>query len=328
MFEERLRAWHKQHKRMPTNIIYYRDGVGDGMYPAILEHEVEAIEDAWKTVKAENAPVAEATAATATASTAEQDSSTDDNFTAESSASVGKAAATGAISMTPKPSKGKGKADDHEQDELSTDMKQLSIGPNEKPRITAVIVIKRHHTRFYPENPRDDRWNCLPGTCVDSVVTHPVYFDFFLQSHNPIAGTARPTYYFVIKNDMNFNATQLQTLTNNLCYTFVRCTLPVGYVPPAYYADQLCERARLYLKHEDVEAVVGVGAMPQKSQSGRDDTSAQRRARKQQYDTDLSNCKSRCLAQWKTLERGPPGPDGTQSNGPWHTKLNDVMFWM
>lgn len=49
----------------------------------------------------------------------------------------------------------------------------------------------------------DDRGNnnCIPGTCVDSVVTSPYYQDFFLQSHSDIKGTARPTHYFILKND-------------------------------------------------------------------------------------------------------------------------------
>jgi hypothetical protein len=110
---------------------------------------------------------------------------------------------------------------------------------------------------FYPNSDKQNE-NCLAGTCVDSGVTHPAYFDFYLQSHLPVQGTARPTYYFVIRNDIAFSADQLQTLTNNLCYTHVRCTLPVGYAPPAYYADQLCERARLYTKRTSVETLLGV----------------------------------------------------------------------
>lgn len=79
----------------------------------------------------------------------------------------------------------------------------------EKPKnlnLTAVVVTKRHHTRFYPLNERDgDRYgngNTKPGTCVDKLVTSPYYQDFFLQSHSGIKGTARPTHYFVLENSI------------------------------------------------------------------------------------------------------------------------------
>lgn len=80
----------------------------------------------------------------------------------------------------------------------------LKLNPQDV-RLTAVIVTKRHHTRFYvlPGQPGDD-WgngNTLPGTSVDKLVTSPYYQDFFLQSHSGIKGTAKPTHYFVLRND-------------------------------------------------------------------------------------------------------------------------------
>jgi hypothetical protein len=103
-----------------------------------------------------------------------------------------------------------------------------------KPEITAVIVTKRHHTRFFPKDVKP-RLNCAPRMVVDSGVTSPCYFDFFLQSHFAPIGTARSTYYVVLENEISSNPRQLQDFTNLLCYTYVRATLPVGYVPPIYY---------------------------------------------------------------------------------------------
>ena len=78
--------------------------------------------------------------------------------------------------------------------------------PRAKLNLTAVIVTKRHHTRFYPtKTGKKDRYgnnNCVPGTCVDKLVTSPYYQDFFLQSHSGIKGTARPTHYFVLENNV------------------------------------------------------------------------------------------------------------------------------
>ena len=55
-----------------------------------------------------------------------------------------------------------------------------------RPRITFVVVHKRRHTRLFCENQRDEvgkARNVPPGTTVDSGITHPYEFDFYLCSH-------------------------------------------------------------------------------------------------------------------------------------------------
>ena len=90
----------------------------------------------------------------------------------------------------------------------------------EELKMTFVIATKRHNTRFYPTDPWADNapitantYNCLPGTIVESGITHPHHFDFFLLSHNGLTGTARPTHYIVLENGMGLNAKQMQDLT-------------------------------------------------------------------------------------------------------------------
>ncbi|KAK8780107.1 hypothetical protein V5799_018553 [Amblyomma americanum] len=64
--------------------------------------------------------------------------------------------------------------------------KELSPNETYEPALTFIVVQKRHHTRFMPANDRDGVGKCRnvpPGTTVDSVVTHPLDFDFFLCSH-------------------------------------------------------------------------------------------------------------------------------------------------
>ena len=41
----------------------------------------------------------------------------------------------------------------------------------------------------------------------------------------------------------------LEDLTHNMCYLFGRATKAVSRCPPAYYADLVCARARVYLSH-------------------------------------------------------------------------------
>lgn len=170
--------------------------------------------------------------------------------------------------------------------------------PEPTLEITAVICAKRRNTRFYPKgkNQRTGRdGNCLPGTVVDSGITSPYYFDFFLQSHEPLKGSARPTHYFVLENGMCFSERDLQDLTNNLCYTYGRSTRPVSYAPPAYYADRLCERGRAYLRsffdNHDVHSLT-----------------------QHQVEAGVKACWDRNAL--------------TNGGNPWDQSLNNTMFWM
>ncbi|KXX76832.1 Protein argonaute 5 [Madurella mycetomatis] len=129
------------------------------------------------------------------------------------------------------------------------------------PRFTIIIVGKRHHTRFYPtrEADADRSSNPKPGTIVDRGVTDPRSWDFFLQSHAAIQGTARPAHYVVVLDEIfrahhksagppfQNAADRLEDLTQSMCYIYGRATKAVSICTPAYYASVLCERARRYL---------------------------------------------------------------------------------
>jgi eukaryotic translation initiation factor 2C len=130
-----------------------------------------------------------------------------------------------------------------------------SLEPNYQPPVTFVVVQKRHHTRLFANNHKDRNsmdksGNILPGTVVDSKICHPTEFDFYLCSHAGIQGTSRPAHYHVLWDENNFTADEMQTLTNNLCYTYARCTRSVSVVPPAYYAHLAAFRARFYMEPE------------------------------------------------------------------------------
>ncbi|CAG8442443.1 2214_t:CDS:2 [Diversispora eburnea] len=118
------------------------------------------------------------------------------------------------------------------------------------PKITFVVVQKRHHTRFFPLDRKDaDRTgNCFPGTVVETSVVHPVDFDFYLQSQAGLQGTCRPAHYHVLMDENGFTPDSLQALSYNLCYIYARCTRSVSIVPPVYYAHLVCSRARFHSK--------------------------------------------------------------------------------
>uniref|UniRef100_A0ACD5UMP7 Uncharacterized protein n=1 Tax=Avena sativa TaxID=4498 RepID=A0ACD5UMP7_AVESA len=133
---------------------------------------------------------------------------------------------------------------------------------NEKAPITFIVVQKRHHTRLFPSDSNQDRGgNVLPGTVVDTKICHPTDFDFFLCSHAGIKGTSRPTHYHILRDDNKFTADALQSLTNNLCYTYASCTRSVSTAPPAYYSHKLAFRARFYQTlGSDVASEVSCGS--------------------------------------------------------------------
>lgn len=144
--------------------------------------------------------------------------------------------------------------------------------PSQPLQLTFIVCGKRHHVRFYPTKETDtygDRngklgsvtkrllnGNLHPGLVVDEVIGRPPVnaedgtFDFFLQSHAALRGTARSCHYVVLENGTNWLALtgdQIQELTHAFCYNYARATKGVSYAAPAYYADRLCDRGNHYL---------------------------------------------------------------------------------
>jgi eukaryotic translation initiation factor 2C len=63
-----------------------------------------------------------------------------------------------------------------------------SLEQGYKPKVTFLVVQKRHHTRFFPraENADGRNKNVPAGTVVDTKITHPTEVDFYLVSHASI----------------------------------------------------------------------------------------------------------------------------------------------
>lgn len=124
------------------------------------------------------------------------------------------------------------------------------IDPGYDPKITFVLVQKRHHTRFFTASTQDaDRSGNIPaGTVVDTAVVHPNQFDFYLCSHGGIQGTSRPCHYHVVHDENGFTADDMELLSYHMCFTFARCTRSVSVVTAAYYAHLVAFRARFHFE--------------------------------------------------------------------------------
>jgi eukaryotic translation initiation factor 2C len=112
-----------------------------------------------------------------------------------------------------------------------------------RPRILLCVCAKRHNTRFFGRAVDCDGSGNLPaGLVVDRSVTNPYAFDFFLQAHAGRVGTARPTHYICLLDELAISPDQLQQLVHSLCYAFARCTRSVSLVPVCYIAGEWKKR--------------------------------------------------------------------------------------
>ncbi|KAJ7756889.1 argonaute-like protein [Mycena maculata] len=122
-----------------------------------------------------------------------------------------------------------------------------------KPKLTFVVVGKRHHVTFFPSEERngDRSGNCRAGLVVDDKgLTNPQFpnGDFYLQSHSAIKGTSRSAHYTVLKDDVfGGNIAKLQELSFALCHIYAKATRSVSIPAPVYYADLACGRAKFHI---------------------------------------------------------------------------------
>lgn len=95
--------------------------------------------------------------------------------------------------------------------------KKLYGAEAKHPKLSILVVGKRHHTRFYPTQQKDTdgkTGNPKPGTVVDRGVTGEKLFDFFLLAHQGLQGTSKPAHYVVLKDENKLGADQLQNLVS------------------------------------------------------------------------------------------------------------------
>lgn len=183
MVKELLIQFYKSTRFKPNRVILYRDGVSEGQFQTVLQHELTAMREACIKLEAEY-----------------------------------------------------------------------------KPGITYIAVQKRHHTRLFCSDKKEQSGksgNIPAGTTVDGGITHPTEFDFYLCSHQGIQGTSRPSHYHVLWDDNHFDSDELQCLTYQLCHTYVRCTRSVSIPAPAYYAHLVAFRARYHLVEKEHDSGEG-----------------------------------------------------------------------
>ncbi|NWI90149.1 PIWL1 protein, partial [Pitta sordida] len=156
-----LKNWFKWNKSLPSRIMVYRDGVGDGQLHTLVNYEVPQFLDSLK-----------------------------------------------------------------------------GIGTDYSPRLTVIVVKKRLSARFFLEAGRGLR-NPPPGTVVDTVITRPEWYDFFLVSHTVKSGCVTPTHYNVIYDTNQLKPEHVQRLTYKLCHMYYNWSGVIRVPAPCQYAHKL-----------------------------------------------------------------------------------------
>ncbi|KAH8832904.1 argonaute-like protein [Flagelloscypha sp. PMI_526] len=88
-----------------------------------------------------------------------------------------------------------------------------------KPKITFIVVGKRHHIRFFPDGRDADRSGNAPaGTVIDTDI--------------------------VLLNEIGLSPDSLQSMAFTLCHVYAKATRSVSIPAPVYYADHVCDRAK------------------------------------------------------------------------------------
>ncbi|KAJ7461235.1 Piwi domain-containing protein [Mycena latifolia] len=131
----------------------------------------------------------------------------------------------------------------HELTQIQAVCQSLKI----RPKITFIVVVKRHHMRFFQGQKEQER-NCVAGTIIDQDVVLPTEFNFFLQSHSHGGkyGTSRPAHYSVLHDENRLSPDTIQALTFALCHVYTRFTRAVSIPAPVYYADRVCARGAVH----------------------------------------------------------------------------------
>ncbi|KAI6212793.1 hypothetical protein M3Y94_00070900 [Aphelenchoides besseyi] len=112
-----------------------------------------------------------------------------------------------------------------------------------KLKINLVIATKRHHKRFFREVARNSYENTRVGDFIVRQFTREdIPAEFWLQSHNPIRGTAQLTQYAMLRNDMDLTPEQIRTFILCLSNMHQVSGCPTSLPLPVYAADETAAR--------------------------------------------------------------------------------------
>lgn len=113
------------------------------------------------------------------------------------------------------------------------DATQVDFESEAQPiKLTFIIVTKRINTRFMLKAMAAGQRtleNPSPGTIVDTGVTRPDRYEFYLISQSVRAGTVCPTHYHIILDTTVFRANNQQALAYKMCHLYYNWMVSVDH---------------------------------------------------------------------------------------------------
>jgi len=106
------------------------------------------------------------------------------------------------------------------------------------PRLAIIVVKKKIGSRFMLRT-KDGYTNPTPGTVIDSEVTHPKWYDFYLVSQYVYQGTVSPTHFNVIYDSTTLTPAKMQTMAFKLCHMYYNWSGTIRTPAPCQYAHKL-----------------------------------------------------------------------------------------
>ncbi|KAM9391772.1 piwi-like protein 1 [Pholidichthys leucotaenia] len=113
-----------------------------------------------------------------------------------------------------------------------------AIGRDYTPRLGVVVVKKRINCRFFARG-KNEVVNPAPGTVVDTEVTRPEWYDFYIVSQAVTTGSVSPTHYNVVYDTTGLLPDYMQRLTYKLCHMYYNWQGVIRVPAPCQYAHKL-----------------------------------------------------------------------------------------
>ncbi|XP_072372927.1 piwi-like protein 1 isoform X2 [Scyliorhinus torazame] len=106
------------------------------------------------------------------------------------------------------------------------------------PKLSVIVVKKRVNARFFSQS-GGRLQNPPPGTVIDTDVTRPEWYDFYIVSQSVKVGTVTPTHYNVVYDSSNLKPDYMQRLTYKLCHMYYNWPGVIRVPAPCQYAHKL-----------------------------------------------------------------------------------------
>ncbi|CAI2355811.1 unnamed protein product [Caenorhabditis sp. 36 PRJEB53466] len=116
------------------------------------------------------------------------------------------------------------------------------------PKVLAIVVKKRHHTRFYVERNDSEIQNPLPDTSVSGHISEYGKRQLFIQAFRPIQGTAKIPSFLIIRDDAKVSNDYISKLVCAVCSLHQIVNSPTSIPTPVFVAHEFAKRGSNMLK--------------------------------------------------------------------------------